>query len=235
VYKSTRELFNNYYRKMDLEGFSGFNKAVGVEVGERLDQLTFLVDQVHDRLDSLQNQYRTNSPHQDEVWRLVAEAHARGEFPPENLPIRYWTQEEAQAYSRTTSEARLFAESYYYFAHRVRILLRHWSKPLPYLSGFEARGVRDVRNKLIEHASPEEQVMAMGFQISPDTGPVLGPFIINGHTAPVHDRGLFPNAEEFRNELEKRLLAALEVPAPPESERRIDPEGPADVTIDLGR
>jgi len=46
----------------------------------------------------------------------------------------------------------LETESFYYFAHRLQVVLRNNKRVLPFIHGYrDAAGVRTVRNKLIEH------------------------------------------------------------------------------------
>ena len=74
----------------------------------------------------------------------------------------------------------------------------------PGLKGFEAPGVRDVRNQLLEHPEGKNStVIENGRSYSLTDGP-----IVKG-TDKVEifpDRGLYVNAEEFRAELVQRLL-----------------------------
>jgi hypothetical protein len=96
-------------------------------------------------------------------------------------------------------ELRLSTEAFYYFAQRfVKIL-----NCLPHLKTFDAPGVRNVRNRLLEH--PEVTQQDWGYAAR--TGPALksaAPRPAGKENVP-SDPGLFVNAAELRDRLERRL------------------------------
>jgi len=129
------------------------------------------------------------------------------------------SKEELREYVHAWSEVRLFTEVFYLVAWRLREILNAPSvRAFPRLRKLEAKGVRDVRNLLIEH--PEDGRPTPNFSqtlIVTDDGPALktSEFLVSGATGRVTatessiDRGLYINAEEFRAELEDLLTAAL--------------------------
>ena len=104
----------------------------------------------------------------------------------------------------------LFTESFYFVAWRIYSIFKHKrTNTLPYLNTFEAKGVRDVRNKLIQH--PEGgQIFTQSFMCGGDEGPVLKNARPAGQQYKISDKGLWLNAKEFRDNLEKLLRKALE-------------------------
>jgi len=131
------------------------------------------------------------------------------------------TPEESRAYVHAWREVRLFTEIFYLVAWRLREVLNSpGPRAFPNLRRIEAKGIRDVRNLLIEH--PEDGKPVANYQQSltvTDDGPVLrtreilvrvGP----GRVSPTDesvDRGLYVNADELRREMDACLREALGV------------------------
>jgi hypothetical protein len=98
-------------------------------------------------------------------------------------------------------EIRVLVECFYYFAARARHIIRG----MPELNSFEAAGVRDVRNHLIEH--PERrgsQILSRSFAFGGPNGPIVKPIRDTSETAHP-DAGLYANAHEFAVNLETAL------------------------------
>ena len=93
-----------------------------------------------------------------------------------------------------------YGEAFYFFAWRMREVVRKVNG----LRTFEALGVRNVRNWLIEHADKPGGVMARSFEFDCPQG-----FILKRFGGPPNrkaiDQGLFPNAQEFVSALVDRL------------------------------
>src|SRR5205823_9887311 len=67
-------------------------------------------------------------------------------------------------------EMEMHAESFYDFAFRARNVLRS----LPGLESFEAVGVRNVRNKLLQHPEGKDsRVLGQGFAFRAEVGPAM--------------------------------------------------------------
>ena len=95
-------------------------------------------------------------------------------------------------------------DAFYYTAFRVFVIFRDFLQPK---AEFKAKGVRDVRNRLIEH--PEVLTQALDI-----TNLILKNSRTPGFTAPkkketedevFNDKGFFKNLEEFINNLHKKL------------------------------
>jgi len=103
-------------------------------------------------------------------------------------------------------EIQTMTEAFYYFASRLRDILR---THMPYLHKFESLGVRDVRHHLIEHPEKVSKI----YRQSMVFGDVDGPKLKVGRTPDdpqgFYDRGLFVNAKEFETNLVAKLKAAL--------------------------
>jgi hypothetical protein len=107
-------------------------------------------------------------------------------------------------------EMKLMAESFYFFAARVRSILKHGSRPIPGLNNFECEGVRNVRNKLIEHPEGRDsQIFIRSWAWGASRGPVLKAVRHGGQEDVFPDPGLYANAEEFRDNLMQVLKHAI--------------------------
>lgn len=207
MFAGTLEAFDNYYRAADAGNLPGFNRDLGCEVRERLQQLDYIVEKVR-VLEELER--RTFSRHQQALKDHVANLKSKGiafESVPAPADTKI-TSEEAQMAVRASFEMKLLTESFYYLAGRVRTIVRNPGKPLPGLDSFECEGVRNVRNKLLEHAEgSDSQVSIQSFGSGGPNGPVLKALRYAGQEQVFPDRGLYMNAEEFRENLEKALRA----------------------------
>lgn len=109
---------------------------------------------------------------------------------------------------------RLCTESFYYLAFRFRQILTVANKltgnhALPLLKSFEASGVRDVRNHLVEH--PEGR-SSQRFSQDHSLGGASGPRLkLDAGATEYLDAGLFANAAEFKRELGRLLSAAITI------------------------
>ena len=111
---------------------------------------------------------------------------------------------------RIESELFILTEWFYHTAWRLREIAHPKVCALPSLCGFEAIGVRDVRNQILQH--PERfdlnrQSQSTG--VSDDAGPILGNAFWEPPAKPFNDRGLYYNALEFAMNLTDRLNAAI--------------------------
>ncbi len=101
-------------------------------------------------------------------------------------------------------ELQMYTEAFYFFAWRARKSLIN----LPNLKNFDPTGINRVRNNLIEHP---EQVgfYQQAFGFGGPNGPVLKNARPEGFEHVYEDKGLYLNAAEFLEKLEK--LIALPV------------------------
>jgi len=108
----------------------------------------------------------------------------------------------------------LYAEAFYYFAHRVQDILE--DEGLPHISAFKrSRMITLIRNHLIEH--PYGRYKDFGGRhgaMSSMTGPMI---LVKGKgeapkkLRPRQDPGLFANAEELRDLIRPVLSRALDM------------------------
>lgn len=106
-------------------------------------------------------------------------------------------------------ELRLLLEAFYYSAHRVRDILQDGAAELPGLSHFEAIGVRNVRNHLIEHPSRKSGVLIFSYAAGGPVGPQLKPVRWSLDPPGTQDNGLHKNAKEFEEALDRTLERSI--------------------------
>ena len=201
-FDSTVELFETYKATMDREKPEGYNSSLAIEVSRRLKQLSFLCNKI--RL------------YEKRFDKIVPKAfgissdnivNARMAEPPITSAF---SRKYFDVYTNLLFEMEFFVESFYFIAWRMCSIFKHKrTDTLPHLNTFEAKGVRDVRNKLIQH--PEgSQIFTQSFMCGGDQGPVLKNARPTGDLHEISDKGLWLNAKEFRDKLEKLLRQAVE-------------------------
>lgn len=186
--KPTIDLFDEYYRYEDKRN-PDFNKDVASEARKRLVQLNKILE------------------------RVIALEQEEGTI---HIPFGMHQKGDNEAVDRViyrkieiTDELEFLTEAFYYFAFRLRRIIRG----LPGLNGFECKGVRDVRNKLIEHPEGRDsEVYILSFGHGGEQGPVIKAIRYDHQTEVFKDSGLFTNATELKKNLEQRLSLYLKLP-----------------------
>lgn len=214
MFAVTIALFDEYYRAADASDEPGFIRDLGCEVRERLRQLNFIIERVRQlEADAGVVKSRILRSMHDHIEDLDRRGRSFAEEPPP--PSATLTKEERDSLVANTFEMRLLTESFYYLASRVRTILTHKSKPLPRLSSFECKCVRDVRNHLLEHPEGRNsQVYVQSFGWGAPRGPVLKAIRRTDQKEVFPDQGLYRNADEFRVSLERVLKMALSTARP---------------------
>lgn len=194
---------------MDAKGEPDFNRSLGSEVRKRLEQLDFIVSRV--------KQLEVEATAAFSRFRAEFEEHARiaDEYdghpnPPALPPLTRITAEEFAIRHKATFEMELLTETFYYLAGRVRTIAKHSENPLPGLSSFECAGVRNTRNKLLEHPEGKDsKVHMLSFAWGAPRGPVVKAIRWADQAEIFPDKGLYENAEEFRTSFERLLRNSL--------------------------
>ena len=201
-FDSIIRLFETYRKRMNRKRPKRYNAHLGHEVHRRLKQLSFLCKNIRSyetRIDKIIPRALGISSADMMKAKITGVA-----------PLAAHSPKDIAVFGTLLFELELFVESFYLLAWRIRSILRHKKKYiLPHLNTFEARGIRDVRNSLIEH--PEDsQIFMQSFSCGGDRGPVLKNGRPAGDPWKIYDKGLWVNAKEFRDNLEKLLRKALE-------------------------
>ena len=210
MFEDTISLFDDLYQRLDRDNAPGFIRDLGCEVRERLQQLDYVIARVRAAGAAAAAAFaRSSQALVDHVeWVKSEGLDYQSVSAPDSTKV---TPEEFRAHEAASFEMKLLAEAFYYFAGRVRSILRHKSQPLPGLASFECEGVRNVRNKLLEHPEgADSQVFIQSWAWSAPRGPVLKAARYGGQESLFPDLGLYANAEEFRTNLNQILRRALE-------------------------
>jgi len=203
MFEQTIILFDRYRHRMESD--PSFNRDLAYEVAERLKQVDFLVERVR----TLERTLMEPQDARSALFRAhIADLQARN-IPFESVPVPAGmaiSKQEFDESQRLTFEMKLFTESFYYLAGRIRTILRNQIFPMPGLTKFECLGIRNVRNKLLEHAEGKDaQVRLHSFACGGPQGPVLRAIRYVGQESIFPDNGLYSNAEELRANLEGLL------------------------------
>lgn len=207
-------LYDEYYRLLDRQQEPAFIRDLASEVRERLQQMTWIVRRARE-LEAIADAAfaRSKSAFVAHVERLKAEGLDYEKVPaPDEMKL---TTADYRAHSDATFELKLLTESFYYVAGRARSLLRHKRTPVPGLESFECVGVRNVRNKLLEHPEgSDSQVFIQSWAWGNPRGPVLKAVRYGGQEEVFPDAGLYANAEQFRDNLASALRRTLAARGP---------------------
>jgi hypothetical protein len=181
-----------------------YNQHLAAEVKERLQQLQYIIDRVRQLERGHDNSIRELKTGLSKIASTAMAEPGPPQVVPAAVPdmmSNFW-----EVTTTASSEIRVLTEAFYYFAARIRAIAQAKSEPLPHLS-FECKGVRDVRNHLIEHPDRKDSlVLSQSFSFGGTHGPVLKDGRPATEPAVFPDRGLYWNAEEF----ESSFLLALE-------------------------
>jgi hypothetical protein len=200
--------FDEYYRLQDKRTGGKFND-IGIEARRRIEQCRRLLQLAI---------AAQSSAHADlQVAMAPAPTDPNSDYAKwvEGPEYRAW-QQSLQTDSVRASVARsiltqtdleLYSESFYWIAFRARHALR----AMPGFGSFEAEGVRDVRNKLLEH--PEEKgsgVLWGGFAWGATQGPVIKAVRYENQAQIFPDAGLYVNADQFFSNIEHAANNAVQ-------------------------
>lgn len=203
-FDSTIKLLDTYQTNLGGEPPPNYNGDLLSEVRERLQMLSILYEKVHEVETIAMSLIPQSFGLAFEYFGYDAEGKLRIKRTPteeEGHRLReYMAQQNA-----ATLEMKMYLEAFYYFAARIRKILKSKEEPLPLLRSFESKGVRDVRNHLIEH--PQVLTPACGY--GGQEGPKLKGVHYPGQEDVIKDQGFRKNALEFKENLEKVLNKAL--------------------------
>ncbi len=184
-FESTIILFDSYRSKFKETKPNYYPARWVQEIMKRFKQLSF----VYDHIKAYEN-------------KIIGMTNA----------VDYNQRKQSEEFKRLLFETEFFVESFYFIAFRVREILRHKNKGsyiFPNLKRCDAKGVRDVRNHLLQHPERHGGVLNQSFSVGGNNGPKLKPGFSEGDAPDSMDKGLWLNANEFKANLEKILTEAL--------------------------
>lgn len=200
-------LFDKLYVQLDKSNAKEFNRDAGIEVRKRLQQLNFLIDKVYElQIEGAGIQHR----HGIAFSSYMEYASANNvDITKVKVPDEiYMSPKEVKRLNEICFELEVNTESFYYLAGRLRALLKHG---FTVLKNFEAVGVRNVRNKLLEHTEGNDsKISIVSFAWGNSCGPVVRAIRYKEQLDVFPDGGLFLNAEEFRVNFELIVMRKLE-------------------------
>jgi len=221
MYKTASELWKQYCAKYSAEWVGDDPRHdLSAEVRERLTQLDLVLEHLS-RAVALVAVDPERTKRDAEWFRKAQPRLARGEITEEEfaagLSRTSRTPEESRGYVHAWNEVRLFTEIFYFVAWRLREVLNN-REPEAFrnLRRIKARGIRDVRNLLIQH--PEHGRPMPNYRqwlVVTDDGPVLKSSEVLVRAGSVSatdesvDRGLYVNANELQHEIETCFEDAL--------------------------
>lgn len=180
-FENTRRRFEKHRRALLNQDALSFNAGLVEEAGARLKQLDIVLSKIQ-VIDQERVRYVTREN----------TAATDGKFLRSNV-----------------FEVRMFTEAFYYFAWRLRRILRH-KDTCPFLSSFECPGVRNVRNLLIEHPEGENsRAFTWSWTVGGPDGPALKVDREPDEQSAPPDLCLNVNVQELRDNLDAQLEAAL--------------------------
>ncbi len=201
--EDARSALDEHYRWCD-RACGGAHNEPGVEARKRVGQLIWLLREIEKLV--------TEAAALSEIWQAPGRAIAAEGADPESWFERMKMPEvEAALRKQATLHEPLevLTEAFYWLAARTRSVVRQ----LPGLEKFEAEGVRNVRNHLLEHPEGKSsRVLVTSFASGGPQGPVVKGVRYDHHANVWPDKGLFVNAAEFAANLKARAEAA--VPSP---------------------
>lgn len=191
------------------------------EVQKRLNQLNLVLSHLGASIGTVTGDPEENRQHAERCENARLKWLA-GEITEEEfftIVVKPSSVEQKHQYMLAWDEVHLFTEMFYLVAWRLmEVLNRKGPLAFPNLRKIDSRGIREVRNHLIQH--PEGRKQSPDYRQSlvlTDAGPVLKTSEIwidftTGRTRPVKeslDRGLYVHAKEFYCDLEACLTHSL--------------------------
>ena len=197
MFESVIEKFDKYWNKMDSENSANFNQYLASEVRKRLEQLDYLYKVIMEKHERYMELSRKEYGGDLDAYKEKIRAAGGSIIKPKS--------EEKIQMDKLALEIEVFTESFYYLAHRTRVILRNSIFPFQGLKSFECEGVRNVRNKLLEHPEKEGKILVQNFGMGGEQGPTLKPDRPEGQENIFPDAGLRANTLEFKDNLERLL------------------------------
>jgi len=206
VFELARALFDTYCNCLIADGVA-FEREYQIEVQGRMKQMDFMISRIRALL--------SRTEESDEIARRELQATLE-KSPTLSDPTQTEALEGLRAHLQSIApimindiEITVMTEAFYYCAGRTRTVMR-LKGLFPALGSFEAHGVRDVRNHLLEHPEGSHStVIENGMAFGAESGPVIKGLRRTGKVHVFPDRGLYVNAQEFASNLEAKLRAAL--------------------------
>lgn len=205
MFEVARNLFKAYCACQKATSGAALESEYQIEIDDRLKHMEFIVAKV--------KKLATRTAFSDQAALLEYEAylnrapHLRDSTHADEMKGYREHLESTMPLHINETEMRVLTEAFYYCAGRARKVL---ITVYPALGKFEAVGVRDVRNHLLEHPDGKNStVIENGTSFGFDCGPVIKGVRRVDKVNIFPDRGLYINAQEFATNLEATLRKLL--------------------------
>jgi hypothetical protein len=138
--------------------------------------------------------------------RLVSEASALDRRTPPATRILIYAdtgrplpglRSQALVPHNESDELWVLLDSFYYTAHRVLDICNDNRHDLPGLGKVDARGIREVRNHLVEHPTKDEGIVVASIKCGGPSGPGMKPMRFGLDPEGPLDAGLHANCRLF--------------------------------------
>ena len=193
MFEEVKSHFQDFSNKRNLDSAGDIESEYRIEAIQRLAHLEFIVSRIR--------QLSQRTPASD----MVAEAEYTQMSKGADLQDLHQFLYKVTPLRLNEIEIMVLTEAFYYCASRARQVIRK----LPGLGSFEAIGVRDVRNKLLEHPEGKDsEVIENGFSVCFERGPIIKGVRRVDKVNVFPDAGLYPNCQEFVANLKAVLLSA---------------------------
>jgi hypothetical protein len=197
-------------------------RELSSEVQNRLLQLDIVLDYLNRALrlisgDPVDERRKANLFMQGATKFRTGEM-TQGKYTELLTALNAKSPEEQKQIVRAWDEVALFTEAFYFFAWRlVEVLTGSGAFAFDGFSKLEARGIRIVRNHLLQHPEKYKKNFQQSLVVT-SNGPVLKTMtvVVRSDTGKVEpedesvDRGLFVNALELHDEIKERIRKTLE-------------------------
>ena len=194
------EKYKNSNEKIKPEGF---NLGFIIEGLEKLKQLDYLFKEIKFLNNEIIKISEKRNQRFKDWHKYIEENHL--DYKTEKWPQDMaGTKEERKNSREILFKSKLFSEHFYYVAFRLKKIIQY----SPGLGkSFKCEGVTKVRNILIEHPEKAKQEFENSFALGNiEFGPILHAMRPKRNDEAFHDNGLFVNAIEFKDNLEKTLI-----------------------------
>ena len=205
-FSETRDLLTKFLQQPEFKPNPGRESALCSEVSKRLKQMSFLLS----RINKLELEAsKPNEKYHQQLMEYTKKYYANGKpiMDRSKIPDPPSPPPGLEKVGDIMEEVELLTESFYYIAARARSIIRQGEAPLHVIKRFEAKGVRNVRNHLIEHSEKKRSgIVEISFGMGAEKGPVLKCIRETSTEDIFPDQGLYINAKEFKDNLESILI-----------------------------
>jgi hypothetical protein len=200
VLEKARVLLERYFILLTKRGTTQRTRHLVGEMRARLRDAQYLYDRILELEPAIARLWLRADPGANLRTSILSKAiniELRGSLHPDSVTV-------LPGFS-SDDEIRLLLESFYHSAARVADILRDSKQAFPGIGRLEAKGIREVRNHLVQHPTRHRGVPVYSMAVGGPIGPQLKPVRYSEDPEGTLDQGLLANAAEFELTLEHAL------------------------------